>query len=75
MIETKQPTYTQGQLEELLAITGDAIAEAFDQLLKGNWRDDHGYPVTLNFAMQNLKPVLVAIMHFRQEHLGYKKVV
>jgi len=73
MIE--KPTYTQAQLEELLSFTGDAITEVFDQLLKGNWKDDLGHPITLNRAMCNLKPVVIAIMRFRQEHLGYKKVI
>ncbi len=40
---------------DLIAETGDAIADVFEQLLRGNWVDDHGHRVNQNSAMAILK--------------------
>jgi len=61
-------------LEPLLQNVGDAVADLFEQLVKGNWTDDQGHAVTGNAAMQNMKNVLVAIARFRTKHLNYPEV-
>lgn len=38
-------------LHALVLSMGDAIADVITQMLKGNWVDDHGHPVTNNVAM------------------------
>ena len=58
-------------LEPLLQQTGDGIAAVFEQMLKGNWRDDHGHDVKFNIAMQGLKHLLIRLGNFRADHLGY----
>ena len=61
----------EAALKPLLQKTGDSIADMFEQMIKGNWRDDHGHNVKLNVSMITLTAVLTAIGMFREEHLGY----
>lgn len=44
---------------------GDAATDTFEQMLKGNWRDDHGHPVKNNTAMLALKDAVVKAMELR----------
>ncbi len=68
---TRRHTHTEEQLETLLQGVGDAIAGVVEQMLKGNWRDDHGHYVTHNIHMMKLGGQLDALSQFRQEHMGY----
>lgn len=61
----------EGEISQLLQQTGDGIADLFEQMSQGNWRDDHGHDVKLNAAMINLKDVLRDIMVFRTLYLRY----
>lgn len=45
---------------------GDAVADVFEQMLKGNWIDDHGHPVKNNDAMRKLEQALVQVMDRRR---------
>lgn len=62
------------KLGPFLQSTGDGIANIFDQLEKGNWVDDHGHLVKNNVHMLAMQSILLAIMHFRSDHLDYEKV-
>ncbi|MBT1154314.1 hypothetical protein J1C56_01780 [Aminobacter anthyllidis] len=57
--------------EHLLQTVGDGIVAMFEQMIKGNWRDDHDHDVKMNVAMMNLQTVVQEVMEFRTEHLGY----
>lgn len=61
------------KLGPLLQSTGDGIANIFDQMQKGNWVDDHGHRVENNIHMLAMQSILLAIMHFRTDHLDYEK--
>ena len=61
----------EAALKPLLQKTGDSIADMLEQMLKGNWRDDHGHDVKMNATMITLKVVLIALGMFREEYLGY----
>lgn len=41
---------------------GNAATDVFEQMLKGNWRDDHGHDVRLNKAMCDLKAAVERAM-------------
>lgn len=60
--------------EERIQAMGDSIAEAIDQMLKGNWVDDHGHDVKLNQAMVTMKEELGKTILFRTQVLGYSDV-
>lgn len=64
-------TYSEDELKSLLQKTGDGIAAVFEQMLRGNWRDDFGNRVTNNTAMVNMTEVMKSIMDFRHIHLNY----
>ena len=55
----------------LLQDTGDRIIRVFEQMIKGNWQDDHGHDVRMNVAMLDLRLVLSDIGKFREKHLNY----
>lgn len=57
--------------EHLLQTVGDGIVAMFEQMIEGNWRDDHDHDVKMNVAMMNLQTVVQEVMEFRTEHLGY----
>ena len=61
------------ELKPLLQNIGDGIANMFDQLVKGNWRDDHDHDVKMNVHMLNLQDVLKQIMRFRADYLDYSE--
>lgn len=60
--------------ENLLGEVGDAIAEVFEQMVKGQWVDDNGHKIVMNNSMFVLKQSLVDIMVFREKHLDYSAV-
>ncbi len=61
------------ELKPLLQNIGDGIANMFDQLVKGNWRDDRDHDVKMNVHMLNLQDVLKQIMRFRADYLDYSE--
>lgn len=61
--------------EEQLQKLGDAVIAMFDQMIKGNWVDDHGHVVKLNRAMNNLAATVRDTMRFRTDVLGYTEVL
>ena len=61
------------ELKPLLQNIGDGIANMFDQLVKGNWRDDHDHDVKMNVHMLNLQDVLKQIIRFRADYLDYSE--
>jgi hypothetical protein len=61
------------ELKPLLQNIGDGIANMFDQLVKGNWRDDHDHDVKMNVHMLNLQDALKQIMRFRADYLDYSE--
>jgi len=48
--------------------TGSAIADVFDQMLKGTWVDSEGHAVPMNSAMLRLKGVLEDAIEFNNKH-------
>ena len=60
------------QIEDLLQQVGDAICDTFNQMAKGDWRDDNDHPVRNNVAMLSLKDALAAMIAYRREVLGYE---
>lgn len=60
-------------LEPLLQDIGDKICLLFEQMERGNWRDDMGHLVRDNKAMADMKLVMASLMIFRQAHLSYDK--
>lgn len=61
------------ELKPLLQNIGDGIVNMFDQLVMGNWRDDHDHDVKMNVHMLNLQDVLKQIMRFRADYLDYSE--
>lgn len=62
------------KIEALLELTqhfGDSIIGVFDQMLKGNWKDDHGHEVRTNTAMIGLTKVLEEAMILRAKNHNY----
>lgn len=55
-------------MRRMMQDTGDAISSVFDQMLKGNWRDDHDHDVTMNNAMVGLKAILAAMVEYRNNN-------
>lgn len=72
---TLQLAKARESLEPLLQQVGDSIADAIEQMLKGNWRDDHDHDVRNNVKMIALKDTLNAIMAFRTDRMGYTAVL
>lgn len=58
-------------VENQLQILGDAIADVFEQLVKGNWMDDIGHHVSNNAAMIGLADAMESTIKMRNEVLGY----
>lgn len=52
----------------LLQTTGDAIANAIEQMGKGDWEDDHGHPVSKNIKMIELANTLQTLVEFRNQN-------
>lgn len=44
---------------------GDAVSAVFEQMLKGNWKDDHDHPVKNNTAMISLKMPMMNALSLR----------
>lgn len=61
------------ELKPLLQNIGDGIVNMFDQLVRGNWRDDHDHDVKMNVHMLNLQDVLKQILRFRADYLDYSE--
>ncbi len=57
--------------ENALQFLGDAVADVFGQMIKGNWQDDHGHNVSNNIAMINLADAMGDAIKMRSEVLGY----
>lgn len=53
------------EMYDLIAATGDAIADVFEQMNKGKWIDDHGHDVQLNRGMLALKDRLIEAIDLR----------
>lgn len=49
---------------------GDAVADMFDQLVKGKWIDDNDHPVSNNATMLRLKELMQEVLSFRQALAG-----
>jgi hypothetical protein len=64
----------KSEVKILLQATGDAIADAFEQMLRGNWVDDLGHSVKTNNAMLALRLSLIRMMEFRTKHLDYEAI-
>lgn len=46
---------------------GDAATDTFEQMLMGNWQDDHGHPVLNNTAMLALKSAVNDVLEARKK--------
>lgn len=55
---------------DMMQHIGDSIADALEQMTKGNWRDDHGHDVRQNAQMQKLGKTLNDMVGFRAEWFG-----
>ena len=53
--------------KDMMQQIGDSIADALEQMNKGNWRDDQGYDVRQNAQMQRLAVTLNDMVGFRAE--------
>ncbi len=69
----KELREANAELKPLLQNIGDGIVNMFDQLVRGNWRDDHDHDVKMNVHMLNLQDVLKQIMRFRADYLDYSE--
>lgn len=58
-------------MRDMIQQLGDRVADMFEQLIKGNWHDDHDHDVKWNKAMLDLKSTLKNVMQARADHLGY----
>lgn len=56
--------------KDMMQLIGDSIADALEQMNKGNWRDDHGHDVRQNVQMQRLADTLNDMVGFRAEWFG-----
>lgn len=61
--------------ERVVSNAGDAIANMFDQMIKGNWKDDLDHDVRLNTSMLKLQDVIIELANFRTSYLGYTAVI
>lgn len=72
------PTYSQlvanarlsafaPELAALVTLFGDAVADVFEQLVKGNWIDGHGHRVEMNQAMINMQVPMVKAIALRDQ--------
>jgi hypothetical protein len=53
------------RLHELIQRFGDAATDTFEQMLKGNWKDDHDHDVRMNKSMLDLKRTVADTIAFR----------
>lgn len=53
--ELEQSLIREAALVEEVEHLGDSVTDVFEQMIKGNWTDDHQHGVELNLAMINLK--------------------
>jgi len=44
---------------------GDTATDLFEQMLKGNWKDDHGHDISLNYKMVELQQIVTDILQQR----------
>lgn len=52
------------EAEDLIEQFGTGVTDMFEQMVRGNWTDDHGHNVRLNAQMFALKPIIAdAIVH------------
>lgn len=49
----------------LIERAGRAITDMFEQLMWGNWQDDHGHAVSMNQQMLALRPVVGEMIELR----------
>ena len=64
-------TTLEHQLEEahdLIAEFGDSVTDMFEQMNRGEWKDNHGHDVRLNVAMMALMEVVKEAIKLRQVH-------
>jgi hypothetical protein len=62
---TKDATVKASELTILEDRIGDIATDLFEQMLKGNWRDDHGHDVGKNIKMAELKQIVEGILKAR----------
>ena len=60
-------TDNEKSLDACLCRLGGAVADMFEQLMRGNWRDDHGHDVVLNKQMLDLMAALRHAIDVRAE--------
>ena len=65
---TKDVEAIKRDMRDMMQDTGDAIADVFNQMIKGNWKDDHDHDVRMNRAMCRLKDVLAAMIEYRKSN-------
>ena len=53
------------EMWDLIQKTGDAIANMFEQMLRGKWRDDNGHDVQMNAQMLELAMAIKAAVRLR----------
>lgn len=58
-------------LKKIILSFGDATANVIEQMLKGDWRDDHGHSVKHNLAMSELGLSLMAATKHAEENGAY----
>lgn len=60
--------------EQAIQELGDSLAHIFDQMLKGNWKDDNDHDVKNNVHMVGATETMRRVMEFRTRTLGYTDV-
>jgi len=50
------------RLRANLTSLGDAVIDMFEQMIKGNWKDDHDHDVHMNRAMISCKDAMESVM-------------
>lgn len=58
----------KNDMRRMMQDTGDAIADVLNQMLKGDWHDDHGHAVKMNAQMLHLRDVLAAMTDYRNKN-------
>lgn len=60
-LKHRKETYAE-DMYDVIGELGDAIADMFEQMINGNWIDDHGHDLVLNQQMISLqRPIQKAI--------------
>lgn len=57
-------------LKKIILDFGDAAADVFEQMIKGDWVDDHDHPVRNNISMIALAKALNAASNYAAQHEG-----